>query len=205
MKMKSKKQSRRDPDVTKTRLLDAAEREFNARGFEGTDTNRIARFAGFAPQTFYRHFEDKTAIFLAVYERWWQAEVASLENSPRRFDPVAAARVVIAFHTKWRGFRRSLRHLAIVDPRVRRARTAARRSQMDRWVAQSGRADHDDAELAAALLTAERLCDAVAEGELADIGVSASQSRRLVAHAMAVLFAGGEPAVPRGKTPPRRK
>src|SRR5579863_8784990 len=111
MKMKSKKQSRRDPDVTKTRLLDAAEREFNAHGFDGTDTNRIARAAGFAPQTFYRHFEDKTAIFLAVYDRWWKAEVAALDSSPHPSDAAAAARVALAFHTKWRSFRRSLRHL----------------------------------------------------------------------------------------------
>src|SRR5271156_3112848 len=68
----------RDPAATAKALLDAAEREFNARGFDGTDSNRIARAAGFAPQTFYRHFPDKRAVFLAVYERWWKGESDAL-------------------------------------------------------------------------------------------------------------------------------
>src|SRR4051812_9867208 len=58
------------PPVTRERgagreaLLEAARAEFDESGFEGTDTNRIARRAGYAPQTFYRHFTDKTAIFI---------------------------------------------------------------------------------------------------------------------------------------------
>ena len=40
--------------------------EFIESGYAGTDTNRIARRAGFAPQTFYRWFADKTAILRAV-------------------------------------------------------------------------------------------------------------------------------------------
>jgi AcrR family transcriptional regulator len=199
MTTKRKKPVRRDPDATKTQLIDAAEREFNLHGFDGTDTNRIARAAGFAPQTFYRHFEDKTAIFVAVYERWWQAEAVSLQASVRALDAEAAARIALAFHTKWRGFRRSLRHLAVVDPKVRKARTAARQTQMSRLAEWSG--TRDAAQLAATLLAVERLCDAAAEGELADLGFSAREARGLVARAMAVLMAGGEPSRQAGDTP----
>src|SRR5271157_298904 len=97
-----RKKTGRDPEATQASLLEAGMREFNAHGFDGTDTNRIARAAGFAPQTFYRHFEDKTAIFLAVYERWWKGEVASLEKAANGQPPSgeAAARVALAFHTK---------------------------------------------------------------------------------------------------------
>src|SRR5271155_2608583 len=105
MRRTVRKRPLRDAAATRAALLDAAEVEFNAHGFEGTDTNRIARAAGFAPQTFYRHFEDKTAIFVAVYERWWQAEAVSLQASVRALDAEAAARIALAFHTKWRGFR----------------------------------------------------------------------------------------------------
>jgi AcrR family transcriptional regulator len=52
---------------TRERLVQAAAAEFREQGFAGTDTNRIARRAGFAPQTFYRWFTDKTEIFIAVY------------------------------------------------------------------------------------------------------------------------------------------
>jgi AcrR family transcriptional regulator len=47
-------------------LIAAARLEFEEFGFEGTNSNAIARRAGYAPQTFYRHFEDKREIFLAV-------------------------------------------------------------------------------------------------------------------------------------------
>jgi AcrR family transcriptional regulator len=185
-----RKEQVRDPAVTEAALLDAAEAEFNARGFEGTDTNRIARAAGFAPQTFYRHFEDKRAIFLAVYERWWKGEVAALEKPAKKRPENAetAAHIALAFHTKWRGFRRSLRHLAIVDAKVRAARTAARRAQIDRIRAFANPGARSDAALLAALLKAERLCDAAAEGELADLGLSPAAARALVAAAMKELL-----------------
>ncbi|HKD23477.1 MAG TPA: helix-turn-helix domain-containing protein [Rhizomicrobium sp.] len=190
MKKAARKKPGRDPAATLAQLLDAAEREFNARGFEGTDTNRIARAAGYAPQTFYRHFRDKKAAFLAVYDRWWKDESAALE-SPAQERPAnveAAARVALAFHTKWRGFRRALRHLAIVDAKVRSARTKARRAQIARIREFTGGDVRSDQELIAALLKAERLTDAAAEGELADLGLSPAAAKTLVAAAIAELF-----------------
>jgi len=176
----------RDSAATRAALLQAAQAEFNAHGFEGTDTNRIARAAGFAPQTFYRHFEDKRAAFLAVYERWWKDESAALEKAGGGGPPGSedAARVALAFHTKWRGFRRALRHLAIVDPKVRAARTTARRAQIARIREFADQASRSDEDLAAALLKAERICDAAAEGELADLGLSPTAAKALVAAAV---------------------
>ena len=43
--------------ATRERLIRAALRAFGRGGFQGTDSNRIARAAGFAPQTFYRWFD----------------------------------------------------------------------------------------------------------------------------------------------------
>ena len=173
---------------TRARLLAAAQKEFNSAGYFGTDSNRIARRAGFAPQTFYRHFADKIAIFLAVYEGWWQDESAALgavlatpalQNHARQ-----AAKIVLDFHTSWRIFRRSLRHLAIEEPRVRAARAAARKAQ----IARHRGSDHrSTAQLAAALLKAERLCDAHADGELADLGLGKAAALDLVVAAMAEL------------------
>ncbi len=173
---------------TRARLLAAAQKEFNTNGYFGTDTNRIARRAGFAPQTFYRHFADKIAIFLAVYEGWWQDESAALSEvlaAPALRDHARqAARVVLDFHTRWRVFRRSLRHLAIEEPRVRAARAAARLAQIERHAARDPRGT---AQLAAALLKAERLCDAHADGELADLGLGKAAALGLVVDAMAEL------------------
>jgi AcrR family transcriptional regulator len=184
----------RDSAATRAALLHAAQAEFNVHGFEGTDTNRIARAAGFAPQTFYRHFEDKRAAFLAVYERWWKDESAALEKAAGGGPPgsEAAARVALAFHTKWRGFRRALRHLAIVDPKVRAARTAARRAQIARIREFANQASRSDEDLAAALLKAERICDAAAEGELADLGLSPTAAKALVAAAVKELLGSSD-------------
>lgn len=194
MRKRTLKPVPRNPEETLARLVDAAEAEFNAHGFHGTDTNRIARRAGYAPQTFYRHFADKTAVFVAVYDRWWKDEIAALDRAlarkPAKQSAQSAARVVIGFHTRWRGFRRSLRHLALEDPAVRAARTAARIAQIARMRAMpgSGQLQRSDAELVAFLLTAERLCDAAAEGELHDLGLSSRAATELVAHAMSQLI-----------------
>jgi AcrR family transcriptional regulator len=186
MKTKPRKPAPRDPDETAARLARAAEAEFNASGFHGTDSNRIARRAGYAPQTFYRHYADKTAIFVAVYERWWQSESDALTRLLRarpRPDLAKVADAMIAFHVKWRGFRRSLRHLAVEDERVRAARTAARKAQIE--AARSFMPGAGDAEIYAALLVFERLCDAVAEGEFGDMGFTRAAARQAVVAAIA--------------------
>lgn len=176
---------KRIPEETRAKLIEAAEKEFNTVGFDGTDTNRIARRAGYAPQTFYRHFPDKTAIFLAVYDAWWRAEAAALAQSKTR-NAKEAARIALDFHKRWRIFRRSLRHLAIVDAKVRKARTLARQEQIARWKKAGSRGSN--AELVAALLTAERLLDAAAEGELADLGLKPAAIPEIAAAAMAPLM-----------------
>lgn len=174
----------RDPEATRKALLDAAEAEFNADGFHGTDTNRIARRASYAPQTFYRHFEDKTAIFVAVYERWWRSEADTLTGlmAKPRPDFAKVADAMIAFHVKWRGFRRSLRHLSVEEPRVRKARSIARRAQIK--ALRPFAKGQSDAQIASAVLIFERLCDAVAENEFADMGLPRTAGRTVVVAAI---------------------
>ena len=43
---------------TRERLVAAAAAVFNRDGYHGTDSNRLARAAGYAPATFYKHFPD---------------------------------------------------------------------------------------------------------------------------------------------------
>jgi AcrR family transcriptional regulator len=183
----------RNPEETHARLVDAAESEFNAVGFDGTDTNRIARRAGYAPQTFYRHFADKTAVFLAVYDRWWRAEadaVGKILRARGKSGLGGVADTLIAFHAKWRGFRRSLRHLSVEDARVRAARTVARRTQVQTVRALIPDPANRDGEIAAALLVLERLCDAAAEGEFADMGLPKAAARQAVMRALVALYDG---------------
>ncbi len=158
---------------TRDRLVAAAATAFNAEGFHGTDTNRIARAAGFAPQTFYRHFTDKLDVFLAVYDAWERAGADAANAAARAVDPdLAIARAIIAHHRAWAGFRRSLRLLAIEDVRVRATRNAGRARQMAA-LRRTPAAHETDAHLLACLLVIERLADAIADDEWSDFGVGA--------------------------------
>jgi AcrR family transcriptional regulator len=165
------------PAQTRERLLAAAAVEFNRVGYHGTDTNRLARAAGYAPATFYKHFTDKRAIFLAAYADWVTAEWTRVEQVLRAGGPpaqLAAAIVdaVLEMHRTWRGLRASLRALVAADADARAFYRAQRRRQLERLAALRARGSAatatDDALL---LFTLERVCDAIADGELRDLGV----------------------------------
>src|SRR5712671_4512060 len=109
------------PSDTRERLIAAAARLFNRAGYHATDSNRIAREAGYSTGVFYKHFKHKREIFLAAYETWvaseWKAVGAELAAGGRR---EAVARRLVAltinFHTRWRGLRASLLALVFTDP-----------------------------------------------------------------------------------------
>ncbi|HEY2775053.1 MAG TPA: helix-turn-helix domain-containing protein [Candidatus Binatia bacterium] len=173
---------RPEPGVARQALLDAARAEFDEAGFEGTDTNRIARRAGYAPQTFYRHFRDKTEIFVEIYKRWFDDEWRDLENAQAK-GAEGAARVTLAHHARHREFRRSLRRLTVTDPVVRTARAESRRRQVALLAAEDaarGR-ERSDATRIALLLAVERIADAAADGELHDLGVTHEQEVAMLA------------------------
>jgi len=163
-------------------LIEAARLEFEERGFDGTNSNTIAKRAGFAPQTFYRHFKDKRAIFLAVYAAWVEEEADTLAQatSARTF-----AQAIIDHHCRHRVFRRSLRALTVEDPAVGAARAASRLAQI-RVLAgvNAGFAARPLAQQAAMLLHVERLCDAIADGEFIAMGIPEAEAR---ANAVRVL------------------
>lgn len=56
---------------TRTRILQAAQRLFAAKGFEGTTTRDLAQTAGVAEGTLFRHFANKKAIFVEVATSGW--------------------------------------------------------------------------------------------------------------------------------------
>jgi AcrR family transcriptional regulator len=159
--------------TTSEKLLQAAVKEFNEHGFGGTDTNRIARRAGFAPQTFYRWFQDKVEIFIKTYERWQREEFSFIgtllaENA----SDLRVTRAVVAHHEDYLVFRRSLRQLSVENEVVRAARARSRLNQVAYVKGLSPNVARDDASIAAMLFQTERLADALAEGEFHDMGLN---------------------------------
>ena len=207
----AKRPRRGTPVETRARLVAAAAEVFNRVGYQGTDSNRLAQAAGYAPATFYKHFPDKRAIFLAAYEAWVTAEWAEVDRLVREAPDAEtrAKRVVdmtVAHHRRWRGLRASLRALVAVDPEARAFYRAQRRRQLQLIAAMRGAgpvAKHQAERDAILLFTLERVCDAVAEGELRDLGLSVTptvqQLRRLVGRALGVRRPAGPDR--RGSTP----
>jgi AcrR family transcriptional regulator len=166
------------PSETRARLVAAAAAVFNRDGYHGTDSNRLARAAGYAPATFYKHFANKRDALLAAYAAWVSAEWAAVERTVRAGgtrDEVAARVVdlVVALHRRWRGLRASLRALLAEDAEGRAFYREQRRRQLRLLSTMRGRdggggTRADDAVL---LFTLERVCDAIADGELVELGV----------------------------------
>jgi AcrR family transcriptional regulator len=166
---------------TAARLVAAAAKEFNKHGFDGTDSNKIARRAGFAPQTFYRWFRDKTDIFIAVYRAWEDEEEEVIGTLLARGAPMSELiEAILAHHRAYRLFRRSLRQLALENDAVRKARADSRRRQIEQTQRWAGPEARSAPEIAALLLQLDRLCDGVAEGELADLGVDEATARQAI-------------------------
>jgi len=184
--MLSKATSALPQTSTASLLVAAAMAEFNEHGFGGTDTNRIARRAGFAPQTFYRWFKDKTDVFIAAYRAWWAEEESVLEPLLAQGAPNAAlVEAGIAHHRRYLLFRRSLRLLSLEDEAVRKARATSRLHQVERMRVWAGQPDASTDDLAIMFFKLERLTDAVAEGELADMGLTEDAARAELARIIA--------------------
>lgn len=56
---------------TRSRILQAAQRLFARKGYDGTTTHELAEAAGVAEGTLFRHFENKKAILVEVVTQGW--------------------------------------------------------------------------------------------------------------------------------------
>lgn len=166
-------------EKTSERLINAAMAEFCQDGYFATDSNKIARRAGFAPQTFYRWFKDKTAVFLAAYQKWSEEELSLLGGLA--LENVSANQVVdiiIKHHRDYVLFRRSLRQLSVENPIVRQTRAETRLRQMSFIQQRFGLEDKNKGDFFAIMFQIERLADGLAEGEFRDLGVEETEIRQ---------------------------
>jgi AcrR family transcriptional regulator len=92
----------RDPEVTRERIVDAAEQAMRHFGFRRASMNDVAVMARVSRGSVYRYFPDRDALVTAVLERMAQRFVASSEPSVRRrrtlAGQVAEAAVFIRTH-----------------------------------------------------------------------------------------------------------
>ena len=163
----------RDPDFTRRQIKIAAKREFNSVGYFATDTNKIAKLAGYAPGSFYRHFKDKIAIFIEVYQDWSQEQMSEIERALSLGGTIEEmaeqlTSIIITFYGNWRPLRASARVLRISEPRVRDFRSELRAESVQKVIALRSKlklVELSEENILVFLILAERLGDAVADGE----------------------------------------
>ncbi|MEK6244519.1 MAG: TetR/AcrR family transcriptional regulator [Pseudomonadota bacterium] len=94
----ARRSSRRDPEKSRERILDAALEEFSRYGLGGARVDRIAARAGANKRMLYYYFGNKEALFLAVLESRY-AHIRRAEQGLRLgdLDPREGMRRLVAF------------------------------------------------------------------------------------------------------------
>ena len=101
--MKARKRLTREEskELTRMRLIEAAETLFIRKGFDGASVEDISEMAGYTRGAFYSNFADKDQVFLAVIDR---RRTKALEDIFQRASEPAerAAAVREWFSSQWR-------------------------------------------------------------------------------------------------------
>lgn len=173
---------------TRTRLLEAAMSEFIEAGYAGTDTNRIARRAGYAPQTFYRWFKDKAAVMAEVLSVWDEAEVAMWQAviQDRHLSAAELAESFVDNLRPFLTFRVNLRAVLPQVPDIATRRGQGRR-QLIQTLAPLVESRLDPEALGSLLVQIDQLGEAIARGELADLGLKGNAAHDALARLITQL------------------
>ena len=173
---------------TRTRLLEAAMSEFIEAGYAGTDTNRIARRAGFAPQTFYRWFKDKPTVLAEVLAVWDEAETAMWQAviQDEHLTATELAQSCVDNVRPFLIFRLQLRSVLQQAPEIAARRAEGRQRLMQALVPLvAARLDRES--LGSLIVQIDQLSEAIARGDLADMGLNGSAAHEALARLITAL------------------
>jgi AcrR family transcriptional regulator len=169
------------PEQTRARLIQTAAQTFNEVPYWETDSNQIAKAAGYSTGTFYRHFKDKREIFIAAYREWVAEEWASIESqvAPGQTPGESidrAADALIEHHRRWRVFRGNLRALVTYDEELRELTHTLRRETLEKMsMLRNRQGPPSERSLESDAIHAmmfERVCDGIADGDFKSLGCS---------------------------------
>lgn len=92
------------PDVRRDELMDAALRLCIDIGYEKLSIDQVVQAVGVAKGTFYYHFPSKTALLIAVVERWADDLFTDLERQAPQLTGtgVERFRALLALATSWK-------------------------------------------------------------------------------------------------------
>ena len=125
-------------EVTRMRLIEAAEALFSRRGFDDTPVDDISELAGYSRGAFYSNFDDKDQVFLAVIDRRWPSISNGLEDIFQHMSEPAerAAAVREWYSNQWRfkdfvALQMDFTRRAMKDRSVKKHLTELRRQELE--------------------------------------------------------------------------
>jgi AcrR family transcriptional regulator len=105
MKLRRRLTRQESKEVTRVRLIEAAEAVFIRKGFDDASVEEISEAAGYSRGAFYSNFEDKEQVFLAVIDkRRPKALNEILQQNSEPADRVAAVREWFSHQWRLRDF-----------------------------------------------------------------------------------------------------
>jgi AcrR family transcriptional regulator len=109
---------RRAPELTRVRIIDAAEALFSQQGYAATSIKQICRSAGVSIGSFYHHFEDKAAVTTALLDRANERFAATLAGIDIGRPHTIESTVTGLIEGPGAAVYRALREAAEVEPRI---------------------------------------------------------------------------------------
>jgi AcrR family transcriptional regulator len=109
---------RRAPELTRVRIIDAAEALFSEQGYAATSIKQICRSAGVSIGSFYHHFEDKAAVTTALLDRANERFAATLAGIDIGRPHTIESTVTGLIEGPGAAVYRALREAAEVEPRI---------------------------------------------------------------------------------------
>jgi AcrR family transcriptional regulator len=179
---------RRDPIKTREQLIASGMTLFNNPGYFFTDSNQIARHAGFAPGTFYQHFKNKAELFLEVKAIWFDGIKTIIrtgveqQKTPEGLAEFLTAQLIPQFET-WAGLRNSMRALTATEEAAReyRRKNMADMIEVCNVVRRTlGKEPRPKVEALTLIMLLERTADALSGGEFEALGVDRATAAELV-------------------------
>ena len=104
MKTRRRLTRQESKDVTRARLVEAAEQLFIRKGFDDTSVDEISETAGYSRGAFYSNFHDKDQVFLAVINRHRGAALEVLDDTFQQISEREGRIVAVRewFSNQWR-------------------------------------------------------------------------------------------------------
>ena len=143
MKVRKRLTREESKEVTRVRLIEAAERLFIRKGFDSASVEEISETAGYSRGAFYSNFDNKEQIFLDVIDR---RRPKALDRIFQRVsDPAERIAAVRDWYSnQWRlkdfiTLRLEFSRRAMQDRSVRKHLAELRRQELETYAASMGR------------------------------------------------------------------